>query len=219
MTDSDTSGTSSSRGGDRRGNDRRRTDRRFPVPPWRRPAAFVAYGLVAALLIVLLFRGGDEPEVAVTEPTAAARGVELEPLDIIPAGVNGRRALTIADFERLMAEGDRAVGQLVEAELYCGSIMPIALRGQNPDPRLSALADTEGRVAGAECHWSREARSADFLLVVPPQLAVEFAQAPEVELNFYRRRRVPANLIWLGRSDALALRIAGILGEIRGAGS
>ncbi|HUE96102.1 MAG TPA: hypothetical protein VMN39_05555 [Longimicrobiaceae bacterium] len=222
MTDQDPqTGTGRStgdrRGRDRRSSDRRKEDRRSPVPPWRRPAAFVAYGVVATLVLVLLFSGGEEtvqpfpndPEslAAVRAENARAMGVG-QPAD--------RQAVTVADFESLVAEGDAAVGSVVEAELFCGSLSSIALRDvEGIDPRLAALADSDRRVPAAECRWSREARSTDLLLVVPPQLAAEFARAPEVELNFVRRRRVPADVLWLGRSEGLALRTAGILSRIR----
>src|SRR5690606_14265817 len=99
-------------------------------------------------------------------------------------------------------------GQVVRAELYCGAIRPVSMRPiDSPTPVLAALADAEGRVPGAECRWTRENRSATFLLIVPPHLAEEFAQTPEEEINFIRQRVVPANVEWLGRSDALALRI------------
>jgi hypothetical protein len=35
-----------------------------------------------------------------------------------------------------------------------------------------------------------------------------------VELNFVRRRRIPANVEWLGRSEELALRNAGVLRQV-----
>jgi hypothetical protein len=110
---------------------------------------------------------------------------------------------------------EAAVGRLVRTELYCGSIDMVTVRpSDGPGQHLADLAGNDGRVAGAECRWSREGRPADLLLVVPPELAEEFAQAPEVELNFMSRRQIPASVEWLGRTDALSLRNSAILREI-----
>lgn len=203
---------------DRRSGDRRGDERRTPPPFWRRPAAFIAYGVVGALLIMLFFRGGDDgvpdpaAEVFVAEP-------EVRPADLPVASgplEPTREAFTLAQYERLIAEGEGAVGEIVRVELYCGSIIPVTVReSDRAEPALLALAEGSGRVAGAECRWSQEGRSSDFLLVVPADLAEEFARAPEVELNFVRRRRIPAHVEWLGRSEALSLRTAGVLREIR----
>lgn len=222
MTDQDPIESSPDRyGGDRRAKDRRRNDRRTegrraPPPPWRRPSAFVAYGVIAALILVFALGNFDDEEPEGVMEAAAPEAVD--PLaDRSPiAGPPQAEAFTVAEFERLVAEGEAAVGRVVEAELYCGSISPISLREiESADPRLLAVADSEYRVPGAECRWSRESRSTDFLLVVPPQFAADVASAPEVELNFVNRRRIPANVIWLGRSGALSLRYAGILSEMR----
>lgn len=218
MSDQNSNDSSAKYGGDRRKGDRRATDRRqggrrAPPPPWRRPIAYVGYGIIAALILVFIFGGDDEPDIAgTTEVEEPATEPEVLAMDDAP----DRSATTAAEFERLVAEGESAVGELVEAELYCASIIPITMREMDQaDPRLVELADAENRVAGADCRWSREDRSDNFLLIVPPQLAEEFARAPEVELNFVRRRRVPATLLWLGRSEALAVRIAGILTGFR----
>lgn len=204
--------------GDRRAKDRRRSDRRTPPPPWRRPSAFAAYGVVATLILVMLLNGTDEevePFPADTSSAAAATGGQASMVDQ-DLGPVEREAFTVAEYEALVAEGEGAVGDLVAAELYCGSITPMALREvEGIDPRLAALADADRRVPAAECHWSRDARSADFLLVVPSELATDFASGPEIDLNFVRRRRVPADVLWLGRSDGLALRMAGILARVR----
>jgi hypothetical protein len=199
--------------GDRRKNDRRQADRRLPLPVWRRPTAYMAYGVVGTVLLILLIGRVDErnepdADATVSQPSTpefGAPGAEL------PAGAV-RTAYTLAQYERLLAEGEQAVGHVVQTELYCGSIAPVMARlTDNTTPTLSALADAEGRVPGAECRWSQEARSADFLLIVPPNLAEQFARAPEVELNFVRRRQIPARLVWLGRSEELALRNSGVL--------
>ncbi|MEX2582799.1 MAG: hypothetical protein WD766_05975 [Gemmatimonadota bacterium] len=204
-------------GGDRRGRDRRRTDRRTPPPAWRRPSAFVAYGVAGALVLVLLIQGlaGDG-----SEQTAAATGIGAEQspesytLPPLPPG-EIREAMTIGDYETLIAEGDRAVGQIVRTQLFCEPLSAMSMRAiDGVNPTLAALSDDQGRVGAAECWWSREGRAQQFLLVVPPPLAAEFARAPEEEINFVRRRRVPAHVEWLGRSDALSLRYAGVLREI-----
>lgn len=222
MTDPETPDSASRYGGDRRAKDRRKSDRRqegrrAPPPPWRRPSAFVAYGVVVTLVLVALLTGEDE---SVAEfPGGSGPGstaVAASPIPQAAPGSTIRQAFSVAEFERLVAEGDAAVGAIVQAELFCGSIAPMALRQiEGIDPALSALADADNRVPAAECRWSREARSSDFLLVVPPDLAVEFASGPEVELNFVRRRRVAADVYWLGRSEGLALRMAGILTDVR----
>jgi hypothetical protein len=154
----------------------------------------------------------DEPAVAALEEPVERADVTDSTVYVAPT----RDAYTVGDYERLMAEGEAAVGQVVSAELYCGPLSPISMRpADRPTPVLTALADEQGRVAGAECRWTRDDRSATFLLIVPPHLAEDFAHMPEEEINFIRQRVVPANVEWLGRSDALALRIAGVLRGLR----
>jgi hypothetical protein len=204
-------------GGDRRGVDRRRQDRRgeerrTALPLWRRPQAYVAYGVVGALVLVLLFtsvgRRGEDPQ---AQAAAVERSLAMDaPAPAATAPV--REAPTLAQYQSLIAEGESAVGQRVRTVLFCGSISPVTVRDvERPNASLAALTDGDGRVAAAECRWSADARSSDFLLVVPPELAETFGHAPEVELNFVRRRRIPAEIEWLGRSEALSLRNAGIL--------
>ena len=114
-----------------------------------------------------------------------------------------------------VSEGDGAVGQLIRTELFCEPLTPVSVRDVTPPSNaLVGLIDGEGRVGGAECRWGTEARSEDFLLVIPPQLAEEFARMPEVEVSFVRYRRVAAQLEWLGRSEDLSLRTAGVLRAI-----
>lgn len=166
--------------------------------------------------MVLLWRGlsgdSEEPKLAAIQEPPARPDVVDSTVSVTPT----RDAYTLGDYERLMAEGQAVVGQVVRAELYCGPINPISMRQADaPTPVLTALADENGRVAGAECRWTRNDRSATFLLIVPPYLAEEFAQMPEEEINFIRQRVVPANVEWLGRSDALSLRIAGVLRGLR----
>lgn len=206
------------RGRDRRGSDRRKVDRRAPVPLWRRPAAYAAYGVVGALLVVFVLLG-LEGEAAPPEPL----GLEAEPASTPPAELPAvlpgevRDANSLGAFEALIAEGDRAVGEMVRVDLYCGSIGGVGVRDvRGAHPALEALADADGRVSAAECRWSSDARSSDLMLVVPPSLVSDFAAAPEVEMNFVRRREIPAHVEWLGRSEALSLRYSGILREIVG---
>lgn len=157
--------------------------------------------------------GGDDT------PSVAAIQAPVERLDVGDSTVTvspTRDAFTVGDYERLMAEGQNAVGQVVRAELFCSPIAPVSMRAvDEPAPALAVLADEQRRVAGAECRWTRTDRSEQFLLIVPPHLAQEFAQMPEEEINFIRQRVVPANVEWLGRSNDLSLRIAGILRGIR----
>ncbi|MQA91296.1 MAG: hypothetical protein GEU90_13890 [Gemmatimonas sp.] len=177
----------------------------------------MTYGVAGALTVVLLVQAfAEDPE----DPIVAELMFD-EPIDgTAPAAAEGpptqvREAFAAADYQTLIAEGDRAVGQIVRADLYCQSITSMLVREiDEVNPALTALADAEGRVGGAECRWGEEDRTAEILLVVPPSLAGEFARAPEMELNFVRRREVSAQLEWLGRSEALALRYTGVLRAI-----
>lgn len=205
------------RGGDRRSNDRRRLDRRAPVPLWRRPWAYVAYGVTAALLVVLLLSGEEEePEpagmVAVTAPPA------VDTLRPPAASAPVQAAYSLGDFERLLAEGQGAVGQRVRTELFCQAINSVATKREADTqvaPSVAALVDANGRVPGAECKWSNDPNAPDFLLLVPPALAERFAAAPQVRQGFIDRRRVRAEVEWLGQSRPLQLRTAGVLREIQ----
>jgi hypothetical protein len=208
------------RAADRRRGDRRRESRRGALPVWRRPAALVAYGVVGALVLVMILQGLGRDDVE--DGSAIAREIEIAEAareQPIAAGAGNypatREAYTLAQYERLLAEGDAAVGEIVRTELFCGSINPVTVRDSERANRgLIQLADAQGRVGGAECRWSSEARSSDFLLIVPSDLAEDFARSPEVEMNFVRRRRIPANVEWLGRSEELALRNAGVLRQV-----
>lgn len=204
------------RGRDRRKGDRRNDERRGPIPLWRRPVAYVSYGVLGALALFLVLRSGDDdgPGSGAVSVENTALSAEPEVRATAPAAT--REAFTVAQYEGLIAEGENAVGDIVRTELVCGSITAIATRDvEGPNETLASLTDQNGRVAGAACSWSREDRSGDFLLIIPPELAVEFARAPEVELNFVRRRIIPADVEWLGRSESLSLRTAGILRAIR----
>ena len=170
------------------------------------------------MFLTLATRGGSsesDPMAQAAEVERVAMAAEGAEPPVTPAPTT-RDAFTLAQFERLVAEGNGANGQIVRTELYCGSIRPVNVRAVTTIPAvLSSMVDGESRVGGAECRWSAEARSEDFLLVVPSELAEEFARMPEVELNFVRYRQVPATVEWLGRSDALSLRISGVLRQIR----
>lgn len=201
---------------DRRSNDRRRTDRRTPLPPWRRPWALVAYGVLGALLVVGVFAavgGDDAPERAalVTAPPPAPTGAA-------PQSTGApREAFSDAAFEQLVLEGNKLAGQRVLAELSCA---PPAQIGVNQvdrvEPAVAAIREADGRVPAAECKWGvrGEARQGDFLLLVPPELSEEFSSAPVITDEFVRRRRFRAEVEWIGRSEALALRTAGVLRRV-----
>ncbi len=207
---------------DRRASDRRRGNRRTGQSPWRGSAAYAGYGVFVTLLAVAGLRALDSsPEAAATqaailEPEAGGSAPAVTPRSIAATSPAARDAPTLAHFEILLAEGETAVGQIVRTELYCQPIAPIAVRSMRGGPgvALVGIVDAEGRVGGAECRWSNEARSSDFLLVIPPDLAGEFTAMPEVEMNFVLRRRVRAQVEWLGRSDPLSLRTAGVLRAI-----
>lgn len=190
----------------------------MPPPIWRQPAAYVMYGILATIIVVSLGRAarGDEQGQTVDASGLAAiseQAQEQALRDLAPGVIQD--AFTSADFEGLVALGDAAAGRYVRAELFCEAIAPVMVRSfEGANPALLRMADSAGRVAGAECRWSRESRSSDILLVVPTELAEEFAVLPEEELNFVRRRRVPATVEWLGRSQELALRTSAVLVEI-----
>jgi hypothetical protein len=213
-TDTGSLGRGDRRSDERRRADRRRSERRGPVPVWRRPWALVLYGAVGALVLVLVTRSRPPQEVAPPIVDASAPPAS----DTLPAPAEGapvRTAFGSADFEQLVAEGSEAVGQRVRTELYCSPITQVSIRETaGMPPALAVVADTATRVPAAECKWGRrrgEARREDFLLVVPTEFAGTFGQAPLVEDGFVRRKRVVAEVEWIGRSEALALRTAGVL--------
>jgi hypothetical protein len=205
------------RAGDRRGNERRRVERRAPVPVWRRPWALVSYGVAGALVLMLLLNGlggDDEPvardEALVEKQSAGATGVDAPNPQAAAAGPEDANGS--AGFERLVVAGDAAVGKTVRAELYCEAVQNFTVIGGHTAPRSVASLIREGVVPAARCRWggTSEPRREELLLVVPPPLAAQFASAPVVQDNFVERRRVMAELEWVGRSEALALRTAGV---------
>jgi hypothetical protein len=206
------------RSNERRAADRRRSERRDPLPLWRRPWALVMYG-AAAMLVLFVVSRSRPPQEAVAPPIVDA--TTPAPADTLPAPAEGapvRPAIGTAAFEQLVAEGDEAVGQRVRTELYCSPITQVSVRETAAMPAsLAAVADTATRVPAAECKWgprSGAGRREDFLLIVPTEMAGRFGETPAVDDGFVQRKRVVAEIEWIGRSDALALRTAGVLRRI-----
>jgi hypothetical protein len=207
--------------GDRRQADRRKQDRRAPLPLWRRPWALVLYGVLGTLVVLLFLNRSRPPQVpaaapevvTATPPAAPAERVGPTAVDFV-APEDARR---MADYERLMAEGTAALGRTVRVELYCSSITQVALRSIDQiEASVAELADAARRVPAAECKWGERRNDdarADVMLLVPPELAEAFAQAPVVDDAFVSRRRVIGVAEWVGRSEALALRPALVLRE------
>lgn len=211
--------TAGQRGGDRRQRDRRKSDRRAPLPLWRRPWAYAGYGVAAALVLVLLFSLGGEDGNA-PAATAVTSRTPLPAVDstALTAASAVTDAYTEADFAALLAEGEAAQGRRVRTRLYCRPIRQVALRtgsGIVVSASVAEQADAAGQVPAADCQWGGEASAPEVLLIVPPALAGGFASTPEVELGFVRRREVPAEVEWIGRSVALALRNVVVLREIQ----
>ncbi len=178
----------------------------------------MSYGVVGALALVLLLgRGGGsapepDPGEVITAPATHDVDRSLPPA----AGAPPIEARSTSEFERILAEGEASQGLRVTTRLFCGSMTPVALRSVPKVPSsVAEMADATGRVPAAECKWGSATAAPDFLLLVPASLADRFAAAPEVEQGFVRRRQVDAEIEWVGRSDALALRTAGILREMR----
>ncbi|HVG45259.1 MAG TPA: hypothetical protein VM890_11030 [Longimicrobium sp.] len=203
------------RGGDRRANDRRRLERRAPPPPWRRPGAFAAYGAVGVLALVLALRGcGDDEAPVPTGPIAPAPPT-IATTPVAPHQGPVEQALRTADFERLTLEGERARGRIVQAQLYCDTPTPVALSTSSDtvEAAIAPLVDrATSRVPGATCLWGAQddARREEFLLLVPPDLAQQFTSEPVTLDGYIRRRKVIANVEWIGKSRALALQTVGI---------
>jgi hypothetical protein len=144
------------------------------------------------------------PAIDTTRPVAANAPVE--------------DAYGTGGFERLLAAGEAAVGQRVRTTLFCDQIRSVGLRsgdGVTANRSIAESADAARRVPAAECRWGPEGSAAEILLIVPPALAERFASMPEVERAFVRRREVSAEVEWIGRSEALALRNVAVLRAIR----
>ena len=201
------------RGPDRRGDDRRRPERRAPPPIWRRPWAFAVYGVLGAFAIVVLSRLLEEDDPTITgEVTTAAVAPAVDTTSLPAANAPAREAMGVGEYERLVAQGEAAAGQRVITQLYCEPVNSISMKVDIPvSESVATLADANGRVPGADCKWGADTDAPDLLLLVPANLAPAFAAAPEVQQSFVRRRSVRAELEWIGRSDALALRNVGVL--------
>jgi hypothetical protein len=170
--------------------------------------------VLASLLAIVGFRGIVWPTTASSPPRLAAASASPTPRDTAQAGASVmiREGRSVAEYEILLAEGEKAVGAIVRTELVCQPITQMTLRvTQTPNPALERVADGEHRVAAAECRWSDGGRTAEFFLVIPPGLAQAFTAIPEKEMNFVPRRKVAVQVEWLGRSEALSLRTAGVL--------
>jgi hypothetical protein len=203
------------RGGDRRGNDRRRLERRAPPPAWRRPWAYASYGALGVLALVVVLRGcGGHDTPTPTGPIAPAPApIATTPTPAQPGRVEP--AMTTADFERLTLEGERARGRIVQAQLWCETSTPVALSSSTDtvEAAIAPLVDrATSHVPGATCLWGakNDSRREEFLLLVPPNLAAEFASQPVALDGFVDRRHVVAKVEWIGKSRALALATVGI---------
>lgn len=212
-------GERAARAGDRRGNDRRRVERRAPVPPWRRPWALVSYGVIGAFALVMLWNGvkgeDDTPQArdeTLVEEKPSGSGTAVAAPNPTATVTGPEDAYGSAGFERLVVEGEGAVGKVVRAELYCETPENFTIIQGHTAPRSVASLIQEGRISAARCRWgsTSEARREEFLLIVPPALGAQFASAPVVRDNFVERRRVIAELEWVGKSETLALRVAGV---------
>lgn len=206
------------RGGDRRQTDRRRTERRTPLPPWRRPWAFAGYGLVAGLVLFLLLSGDDDPAPQMAQVETRTVGPAVDSTQPLGASAPVSDGYGTAGFERLLAAGEASVGQRVRTTLFCEPIRSVGLRtgdGVAANRSVAESADAAGRVPAAECRWGDEGSTPpELLLIVPPAEAERFATMPEVDQGFVRRRQVSAEVEWIGRSEALALRNVGVLRAI-----
>lgn len=204
------------RQGDRRGGNRRQVDRRAPPPRWRRPWALVAYGIVGTLVVVgLASLAVPDDQPAVEGPLVTGPADPSSPAAVAPPPAAGARdeAYGSAGFERLMLRGTAAAGTRVRTELFCAAPTRFEARTENAEPSVEALAGPDRRVPAAECKWGAEddARREDFLLLVPPDMAAAFAAAPVIRDDFVQRRRIHAEVEWIGQSASLLDRRGGVL--------
>src|SRR5690606_37909657 len=150
---------------------------------WRRPWAYAGYGVVGALLLVLLIGslGGEGGARETGEVVRVKAPPPVDPSAPPAADAPVQDAYGVGDYERLLAEGNRVAGQRVRTELYCEPIAPMTLRDVGAVNReVAALADANRRVPAAPCKWGASATAPDFVLLVPSSLAERFAAAPEV---------------------------------------
>jgi hypothetical protein len=203
---------------DRRGGDRRRDRRAGPVI-WRTPWAYGAYGVVGVILLYFIFGTGGatkQPEIGSGEVTETSAAPAVDTTALPAAAAPPREALGTGEYEKLLAQGQTAVGQRVITQLYCEPVNSVSMSKDVPvSPSIASVADKTGNVPGAPCKWGSAADAPDLLLLVPADLAPRFAAAPEVQQNFVRRRSVRAEVEWVGRSDAFQLREVGVLKAIR----
>ncbi|CAN5744482.1 hypothetical protein BH23GEM3_BH23GEM3_10980 [soil metagenome] len=219
--DAEAAGRGDRRGKDRRGGDRRDNERRTPPPAWRQPWALVAYGILGTLVVVMFFNRSRPPEPApvgdeiVTTAPLAPAAVEVAG----PASDGGIEDATRAiDYQRLVGEGEAAKGRLVRAELFCSSISQVSLRSvDRVEGAIAELAGSANRVPVAECRWGArqgDEPRGDMHLLIPPDLADAFANAPIVDDAFVSRRHLRGVVEWIGRSEALSLRTTGVLRQL-----
>lgn len=178
------------------------------------------------LVLVLLFRprGDAKDDVAplekgglITAPAAPAAASVTAPTAQVPPNPTSNAA-----FEALILQGRNASGLRLRTELSCNTPSPIALSKVDTVPAaISALRMLDGRVPASECKWGQqgETQRPDFLLLVPPRLAEQFASTPLASDEFVPRRHLIAEVEWIGRSDALALRPTGVLRQVFNTGA
>jgi hypothetical protein len=123
-------------------------------------------------------------------------------------------ATRTADFDRLTLLGAAARGRVVRAQLYCEPAGDVALtQSDTIDSDIAPMVDPQSkRVPAARCKWGAQddPRRSELLLLVPQQLAGDFAAQPAVLDGTVRRSRVIANVEWMGQSRALALETVAI---------
>jgi hypothetical protein len=172
---------------------------------------------VGVLALVLAFRGcgrdGNAP-VDATGPIAPAPA-PIATTPVTPRNGPVEQALRTADFERLTLQGEQARGRIVPAQLYCDAPTPVALSASTDtvEAAIAPLVDrAASRVPAATCLWGAQddPRREEFLLLVPPELASQFTSEPVTLDGYVRRRKVIANVEWIGKSRALSLQTVGI---------